>query len=104
MGMIYTLYIDKRKRLKNADYSKGSDKMDYSKISIIFGSPYNSHYVKVVGETEKAVQLQVDERGFRPTRAWFPKSALTIRDGFSAEVKKWLKMNRYQEIVCGVLE
>jgi hypothetical protein len=72
-------------------------------ISIIFGSPYNCNDVIVTAETEKAIQLQVVTRGERPTKAWFPKAALEVRDGFSAEVKKWFKMNRYQEIVCGIL-
>jgi len=64
--------------------------------------------VKTVRETAKAVQLEVvgDSR-FVVTgyRAWFPKSALEVDDGY-ATIKPWFipKMRREQDLIVGFAE
>lgn len=65
--------------------------------------------VKVVKESEKGIQLQIigDSRFVARVgwKAWFPKSALIVQDGF-ATVKPWFlpKLNRSQEYVLGFAE
>ena len=70
-----------------------------------------SNDVKQVQETAKAVKLEiVGDKRFQAcvgVSAWFPKSALQLRDnGTTAEVKKWFlkKMDVWQERVLGMAE
>jgi len=84
-----------------------------SKINFVQYGWWNNS-VEVVGESDKAVKLKVvaefagDENfvGNIGRQAWFPKSALKLRDnGETAELKKWFrsKMNDAQERVFGML-
>jgi hypothetical protein len=86
-------------------------------ITNISGGAYWDNDVKVIAESDKAVQLQVvgDSRFIRSVgvKAWFPKAALDIEEfdtttgkiGF-AKIKPWFfsKMSVYQEKVCGRAE
>ena len=86
-------------------------------IILVKAGAYWMNDVKQVGETDKAVLLEVEgDRRFVDAvgaRAWFPKSALdcetvTCGDGEAydlAEVKSWFirNMSRRQEMVTGRL-
>lgn len=51
--------------------------------------------------SDKAVELTTtDNEQRRPRRAWFPKAALTWRDGEegeTAQLAKWFRKNDYQQ-------
>lgn len=87
-------------------------------ITNISGGAYWDNNVKVVAESDKAVQLEVigNKRFNRTvgTKAWFPKAALEIEEFDTsdcgrvafAKIKPWFfkKMTIWQEKVCGRAE